>query len=58
MTKEEFWEKWQPCDWPALDCDDRKKEFMADLDKVIQAEWVITGYRHYKKNNALKGCIS
>jgi hypothetical protein len=42
MTKEEFWQKWQPTDWPSLDCQDMKEEFMADLESVIKDEFEIT----------------
>jgi len=42
MTKEEFWQKWEPADWPALDCEHMKKEFMADLETVIKDEFEIT----------------
>jgi hypothetical protein len=38
MTKEEFWEKWEPCDWPSIVPSEKmKREFMEDLDKLIAA---------------------
>ncbi len=39
MTKNEFWKKWIPCDWPAVYPDKKKKkEFYADIDKLIKTE--------------------
>jgi hypothetical protein len=38
MTKEEFWDKWEPCDRPPImPSQEAKDEFMADLQSVINA---------------------
>jgi hypothetical protein len=58
MTKEEFWEKWQPTDWPALDCEDKKKEFMADLDKVIKTEKVVISNKSKENREFVEKCLS
>lgn len=37
MTKEEFWNKWIPCDRPPITpTEEEKKEFFDDLDLVIK----------------------
>ena len=39
MTREEFWKKWEPCDWPPIKpSKEEKEEFLNDLDKVIEEE--------------------
>jgi hypothetical protein len=58
MTKEEFWQKWQPCDWPSLDCEDMKEDFMANLNKVIKTGKVIISNKSKENKEFVEKCLS
>lgn len=50
MTPEEFWEKWEPADWPAIGpSKETKREFMHDLQSLVTESADTTTESEYQR---------